>query len=246
MRKIFLLMVCLFTAIAGLAQNINNYKYIIIPERFEFQRETGEYNLNELTKMMFEKKGLTAYYAKDKLPEELAFDKCKAAYADVILESSFLTTGLTITVKDCWGKELFTSVQGVSKEKELKRAYYQALREASRSLDELNYTYKEPGSITLAKPVTKTEEVTVYVSSDTDTNAKGDAVMLFAQPIANGYQLVDSAPKVILKIYKTSQPDFFIADMGGRNGVVFKKGTQWLFEYYEKEKLMSEPLSIKF
>jgi hypothetical protein len=71
-------------------------------------------------------------------------------------------------------------------------------------------------------------------------------VALFAQPIPNGYQLIDSTPKVVLRIYKTSKPDSFTAIAEGINGLVFKKDNDWYFEYYENDQLMSKKLNIKF
>jgi hypothetical protein len=70
--------------------------------------------------------------------------------------------------------------------------------------------------------------------------------MLFAQPVANGYQLVDTTPKVVLKMYRTSQTDSYTAVSDTKNGVVFKKGEEWIFEYYQNDQLVSEKLNIKF
>ena len=46
---------------------------------------------------------------------------------------------------------------------------------------------------------------------------------LYAQELPNGYQLVDSTPKIRMKIEKTSMPDFYLAKAGDTSGVVFKK-----------------------
>ena len=69
---------------------------------------------------------------------------------------------------------------------------------------------------------------------------------LFAQPITNGYQLVDSTPKIVLKIFKTSNPDLYTAKNDSVQGVLIKKNNEWIFEYYQNEKLVSEKLDIKF
>ncbi len=74
----------------------------------------------------------------------------------------------------------------------------------------------------------------------------GDVGILYAQQIVNGYQLVDSTPAVRLKIFKTTLPDVYMAAMGQVNGLVYKKNDQWLLEYYENDKLLSEELDIKF
>ncbi len=69
---------------------------------------------------------------------------------------------------------------------------------------------------------------------------------LYAQELPNGYQLVDSTPKIRMKIEKTSMPDFYLARVGDTSGTVFKKNGTWFFEYYSDGKLVSEELDIKF
>ena len=234
MKKIISLFCLLLTLSAFSQKNINDYKYVIVPEKFEFQKEAGEYNLNELTKMIFEKQGFTAFLSNAKLSEDLAFDRCKLLYADVTSESSMFKTTLIITLKDCSNNILFTSDKGSSKEKELKRAYYEALREASRSLEAIQYEYKDA------------KAATVNETAKPKTNANVDKSLLFAQPIKNGYQLVDSTPKVVLKMYKTSQPNTYIATAEGKTGIVLKDDDNWFFQYYHNEELVIEKLNIKF
>ncbi|KAF2513014.1 hypothetical protein E0W72_00910 [Flavobacterium arcticum] len=235
MNRIIVLFCLLLTFSAFSQKKLSDYKYMIVPERFEFQKATGEYNLNQLTKGIFEKKGFTVFLSSDILPENLAFDRCKLLYANVQEESSMFKTELTITVKDCSGKVLFATEKGVSKEKEIQRAYYEALREASRWVDTMVYDYN---GNTQAKVATNTAEF--------KTDANVDESTLFAQPIKNGYQLVDSAPKVVLKMYKTSHPDYYIGITEGKNGMILKDDGNWFFEYYQDNELIIEKLNIKF
>ena len=55
------------------------------------------------------------------------------------------------------------------------------------------------------------------------------AGVLYAQAIANGFQLVDSTPKITLRMYATSQANFFIAEGDVHSGVVLKKGDKVVF-----------------
>lgn len=222
------------------AQSVNDYKYIIVPEKFDWLKEANEYNLNTLTKMVFEKYGWQVYHPNQQMPDDLALDRCKALYANILNESGLLSTGLTIELKDCNGKTVFTSAEGKSKEKSYQKAYYGALREASVSVGQLNYKYS-------GKQTAKPSPVAVAAVSQPAAPATvNNDSQLFAQPIANGYQLVDNTPKVVLKIYKTSQQDSYTAVSDSKNGVVFKRGNDWFFEYYQNDKLVSEKLNIKF
>lgn len=244
MKKIIIVFTLLFSGLGFAQQSFNDYKYLIVPEKFEFLGENNKFNMNSLTRMMFEKYGFEVYYPTDKMPDELALDRCKAMYADVLNQSGFLNTSLVIVLKDCNGKVLFTSQKGTTKEKSHQKAYYAALREASESIAGLNYKYsgKDTNSSSASKTV---QNIPVAQQAATPVTVNNDDA-LFAQPIANGYQLVDSTPKIVLKMYKTSQQDSYTAVSDSKNGVVFKRGNDWIFEYYQNDKLISEKLNIKF
>ncbi|MHA3787318.1 hypothetical protein ACX0HA_03840 [Flavobacterium hauense] len=239
MKKTLLFLAVLFSGFA-FAQSVNDYKYVVVPERFTWLKEANEYNLNVLTKTIFEKQGWQVFYPTQKMPDELALDRCKALYANVDEKGGLLSTALTITLKDCSGKTVFTSIEGKSKQKSYQKAYYEALREASQSIGQLNYKYAGKDTPVKAAVIIPSTQQAVAPTIVNNEN------QLFAQPIANGYQLVDNTPKVILKIYKTSQQDSFTAVSDTKNGVVFKKGNDWVFEYYLNDKLISEKLNIKF
>ncbi len=252
MKKMLLMLALLISGMAfAQEKTVNDYKYVIVPRKFEFFKEPNKYNLNELTKLVFEKYGFEVYFADQKLPDVVALDRCRALYGDLANDSGLLVTNLYITIKDCGGQVLYKSEKGNSKLKDYKKAYYEALREASASMASLNYQYSgnEPTTVAFGDIEIK-ESVTVSVAPATTTPATVTPVVnenqLFAQPITNGYQLVDMTPKVVLKMYKTSQADNYTAQGEGKNGVVFKKGSEWFFEYYQNDKLVSEKLNIKF
>lgn len=237
MKKTFTLFL-LFIAAIGFSQSVNDYKYVVLPNKFDFQKADNQYNLSTLTKMMLEKYGFTVYFEDDQKPDELALDRCKGMYANVEKVSGFLSTNVIITIKDCKGVVLFTSQTGKSKEKDYKVAYNEAFRKAARSFEGINYSYKG-STATSAQTVTTAETSPVAAVNPI-------AGQLFAQPIPNGYQLVDTTPKVVLRIYKTTKADSYTAISDKNNGLVFKKGDDWYFEYYENDQLRSEKLNIKF
>jgi hypothetical protein len=68
---------------------------------------------------------------------------------------------------------------------------------------------------------------------------------LFAQPILNGYQIIDAEPKVILKIYKTSDKNVYTAIKGSIQGILISKNGSWFFEYYQNDALVSEKIDVK-
>jgi hypothetical protein len=58
--------------------------------------------------------------------------------------------------------------------------------------------------------------------------------------------VIDNEPKVIIKLYYTSQRNVFLGVKGSTNGVLILKDNQWFFEYIENGKILSEQLKLKF
>jgi hypothetical protein len=236
--KVYILFVFTLFAITGYSQNnLNNYKYVIVPERYSFSKEDNQYGLSTTTKLLLEQKGFEAFIGNKGLPPALAANKCNALMADVAQGGGFFTTKLTLMLKDCQGNIIFKSKEGKSREKEFPVAYDAALKDAFSSLNDVPYKYDS----TMAAPVSVAPAPVPVSSAVTDITST-----LYAQATSNGYQLVDTSPKKVLTLLKTSMQDYFIAETGASNGVVFKKDGAWVFEYYKDNKLVSQKLEIKF
>ncbi|MHA4807796.1 hypothetical protein ACX0G9_06805 [Flavitalea flava] len=245
--KSYVLFFLLLSCFSGHSQtSLNNYKYVLVPETFNFLKQNDQYGLNTLTKSSLEETGFTTYFDNSELPTELANNKCNALHAEVVEKKSMFTTKLTVYLKDCKGNIIFKSKEGNSREKEYGLSYTLALKDAFTTLKDAKYVYQpapEVNNQTLAPTAVSNsapaEKITVTVAPPT-------AGTLYAQPIANGYQLIDTTPKTILRMFKISVADYFIADNGSSNGIVFKRDDSWVFEYYKDGKLMAEKLLIKF
>lgn len=241
MKVRFLFFFALLTSFS-FAQSINDFKAVIVPLKFDFQKRTNEYRLSTLTKFNLNKAGFEAFYVE----EPNTYDKCSLLYIDVINLKAFLATKMYFVLKDCNGKEIFKSTTGYTKEKEYQLAYTEALNEAFNSLYAMNYKYN--GTTTTATktipavPLTTSTYIPVSTVSSVDTNL----TVYYAQPTKAGYQLVDTTPKLIMKLYKTSKNDYFTAVKDEIQGVVFLKDNEWYFEYYQNEQLISEKMAIKF
>ncbi|NML39937.1 hypothetical protein HHL17_22240 [Chitinophaga sp. G-6-1-13] len=263
MKRFALLFLVMFS-VSGYAQNtINNYKYVLIPERFDFSREDNQYGLNTLAKMLLEEKGFTAYFDNTDLPKELAGNKCNALKAEVTQRKALFATNLTLVLKDCQGNIIFKSKEGKSREKEFNTSYNMAMRDAFASLKDEPYTYNgtthartevvatpAPAPVAAAPaptpaPVASTTAPAPAPAPATPT-VKDAAGTLYAQAIANGYQLIDTAPKIVLTLLKTSMQDCFIAENGAVHGLVVKRNGDWYFEHYKDNQLVAEKLLIKF
>ncbi len=245
----------LFTATAFSQNTINNYKYVLVPERFDFFKADNQYGLNTLTKLLLNEKGFTAFVGNEEMPPEVATNKCGALRAEVVQKKGLFVTNLTLLLKDCQGNIIFKSKEGKSREKEFQAAYDLALRDAFTSLNDVDYKYDSTAT-TQALPQPQQPAVAPAVATPPPAPAPAQVPAapavtettgtLYAQPTPTGYQLIDTTPQKVLTLFKTSMQDHFIAENGGTNGIVFKKDGEWFFEYYKDNKLTSQKLQIKF
>lgn len=120
---------------------IENYKYIIVPTKFEFQNEEDQYRVNTLVRLLFKEKGYDVYFENQTFPDELARNNCKALKANMETWGVFDTKSI-ITLADCKGNIIFTSDEGRSKIKEYKKAYHETIKLAFESIQ--NFRYEEP------------------------------------------------------------------------------------------------------
>src|SRR5699024_349187 len=82
---------------------VNDYKYVVIPVRFEFQDEANQYLLNSWLKHWFDQSGYTTLMETESYPEDLAFNRCLALYVELksASEGFFSTyTDLKIVLKN--------------------------------------------------------------------------------------------------------------------------------------------------
>jgi hypothetical protein len=253
-KFIFLL---LFISSYAFSQSVNDYVAVIVPVKYDFVKQENQYRLNTLTKFNLQKAGFQAFYTNETIPKEYS-DRCSLLNVDVLKESGFMITKLYVTLKDCNGKVIFKSEVGKSKDKDYEVAYTEALNMAFVSVYALHYKYNgvavtNSQNATVASPVIAPVASTAVVATTaavavnvSNNSAEPDGNVLFAQPIKNGFQLVDSTPKVVMKAYKTTNPSIYLVSKENIQGVMVLKDNQWFFEYYEKETLMSQKISVKF
>jgi hypothetical protein len=269
--------------------SVNDYKYILVPNQFEFLNERDQYQINSLTKFLFNKYGYTAYIQDEDLPDDLSNNRCLGLLADVIKESGFLKTKLRIDLKDCNGNVIHSSKVGETREKEYVKAYNVALRDAFETFENLDYTY-QPNESILSK--SKSQPTTVVVSAkekeeiarlreeiktlkEEQENVEVEKPMaitkkaeepkteampkqkveatvakeripsgaLYAQPIENGFQIVDTTPMKVMILQNSGVKDVFTVE--GKKALVYKKGEVWMYSE-SGDILKGEVINIKF
>lgn len=258
MKKI--LLIALFISTASFAQKtLHNYKYVIVPSKFDFVKSKDKYQTSSLTKFLFNKLGFTAFLDNEELPSELTDNRCKALTGTVFDDSGMFTTKSIVELKDCNNKVVFTSKEGKSKDKEYKKAYHEAIRDAFKSISYSYQPLSENTVVAKQEVVQEAEEVKEPEVVEEVVNATADATenpkktlknlenktnVLYAQPTANGFQLVNTKPEVVFKVLKTSVKDVFV--IKDKNGVLYKDGNTWVAEYYNQNKKVVSKYQVKF
>lgn len=244
MKKITTLFV-LLVSLASFAQNINDYKYVLVPSKYSFNKETNAYGLNTLTKSMLEKYGFVVYMDTDQMPDDVLKFNCNKLYADVTENNTITNIKLTIILRDCKNNVVFRS-EGKSREKDWKTGYAEAFRNAAKAFDALGYKYNGTTIDVAREVVVTTNDGSTIKKEIIPIHSQTIGEALFAQPTANGFQLVDTTPKVVMLLFNTGSKDLYMAEKGATKGVLRNDAGQWVFEYYADGKLISEKFNVKF
>jgi hypothetical protein len=220
MKQFLVVFIALFS-IATIAQE---KQAIIISSKFDFQVEKNSYNINNMLKAILTSNNFQVYFDDETLPVEIAQNKCNALTGVLLDKSNLFITKVKLQIKDCQNNLLFETAEVKSREKDIQLGFIEAIKLLSPELKKY-------------KPVVLQKKEVVVPSSEinTSTNSKYQFI-----EIANGYAIVDATPKVILQIYKTSNPTIFIADKFGIKGIFTKSGNKGIFEYYLNDKLVVE------
>lgn len=253
-------------------ESVNDYKYVVVPNQYDFLKEKNQYQLNALTEFLFNKYGYTAFLEDEDFPVDLVLNKCLALYVDVKEQKGgMFKTKLVITLQDCKGEEVYSSTVGESRKKSFDKSYNEALRDAFKSYQLLNYVY-QPNANILALSVDSSElnttsddqiialkkelealkakeakdAATVDAPKTTDVSkvVSQNAKVLYAQRIIKGFQLVDHTPKVIYVILDTAKENVFVVK--NDTAIVYKDAGVWYYSKNNGSEVSVKTLQIKF
>ncbi|WP_425235942.1 hypothetical protein [Ulvibacterium sp.] len=151
MKRLLLTLLLISSYISMAQTDLNDYKYIIVPKKFDSFKRENQYQTSTFIKHLFAKNGFEPVY-EDEMPVELYEDRCLGLLVGLQDDSSMFTTKVALVLKDCRSEEVFTTIQGKSRLKEFVASYNEALRGAFVSLENMDYRYN--GASTKSEPVT--------------------------------------------------------------------------------------------
>ena len=233
-KKIILLFVLCWSIQFSFSQSeLDSYKYVIVPTSYDFCKEPDQYQLNSLSKFLFEKQGFKVLMSDDAIPQDLINNGCLALYADVIKEPGMFVTKLKIELKDCQKQLVYTSRIGKSREKKYQVAYNIALRQAFESFDTLNYSYnlkiseQKAVSANTEKSTAIAPSVIGVAQSDSKSNGADMDQPLTARKIdVINYELLNSKGEVVFKLIFSGKEEFYMVE--GMQATVYKLNDKWV------------------
>ena len=213
---------------------------VIVPNRYTFQKEDNQYQLNALTKFLLEKQGFKAYMESE-VPAELLQNPCDALRVDVKNQSNMMTSKVQFILTDCANKTVFTSEIGKSREKEFKKSYQEALRNAfeGNALATFKSAYKAPVTTQTAMATLTPAQPTTIAKSNTQIIEEDPYIeFLYAKKVDFSYELYDKKTNELrYKIKPTLTLNTFVAyDLKNNEfGVLEKDGsTFYKFTLFKK------------
>jgi hypothetical protein len=258
MNKILLIVSFLLigTYSVNAQKDINSYKYVLLPQKFDFLKKEDQYRMNTRTRFLLKKSGFNVYYNNERFPEDLAVNNCLALTVKVVEVSNLLNTKLKVVFRDCDNNIVFVSGEGASNERLMKDAYIEALIKTFKSIEDLNYLYQPEKSEVIISDIHKKDsiEATIEYKTTKDDVVTNDIVekktivgnvVLKAFPTKNGYALKDSKGKTIHQVLKSQRNDMYL--LSNNDGILYRKeGNKWVREFMQDDVVTSEILYIEF
>lgn len=114
-------------------QQVSDYQYIYIPEKFNDQ-DVNKYGLNDLLQLKLKQKKFTVITeSKENWPEELLQNPCQILTADLLNTSNMFKNKLKVEFKNCDNKTIGL-VDGISSIKEFEPGMREALEVAAKKI----------------------------------------------------------------------------------------------------------------
>jgi hypothetical protein len=195
--------------------NLSPYKYAIVDNRYDFQREDNSYKINDYVMFLFEKKGFKVIFDNGVIPEELVNNPCLGLKVDLEDSSGSFSFKMRFKLYDCRNELIFEGQEARSKVKSFERGYPDVIRKAFVSVDDLDYVYEPDRVFELESPTTsKVLAETAVVSVATNSSGlegiyKRDGLALTIEEIDGAYTASLSGRPETAQIFSTSDKNIY-------------------------------------
>jgi hypothetical protein len=240
-----------FLFLIGLLSIVPMQSQVIrIPEKFDFMSSPDQYGISTLLRLYFEKYQYQAVIMTDVTEKALSKKIAPNEYGVIIKKkSNFFITRMQVVILDYEGNEIAVSPEGISREKEFRYAYIEAVRAAMDQFTALKNRTLFTTNTTESKPTATTAETQLILEGKAplpERKVTLDQYMEARTLSENSIGLyVQKGLAPILVLYKTSSRDcFMVTQNDAPKGIFLYRNQQWFWEYYEENQLRIVPQYI--
>ena len=181
----------IFACFQANAQSLEDYQYVIVPQKFsDFDQD--EFQLNKRLTYYLNKKNYTILSDDQKTwPAEVLSNPCSAAISDVKKVRNLLKVKLEINFSDCSRKNI-AAIEGVSSIKEYDKGYQEAMKLATDKIKNSNPKATSQTNLQDApKVVVYSEEPKQNISTETKVNKNTESISNVTLSVVNNKYISD-------------------------------------------------------
>ena len=236
---VFLFSIFFFSSLN--AQNISDFKYVIIPDSFA-DFEDNQYRINyHLLRQMEAKKYEALKADPTTWPEEVRKNPCLALTPSLKKGKQFLKNKITVSFKDCKNKEI-ASYEAVSNEKEFAVGYPDAMKIALQNLQvslpkELPYEISEISNTSILNEIKPQGNISEnsWIESGIEFRNGSQTVILTEQKDGSFIVIQKNNSSIIAQLVPSSKQGIYHATIvnpeGNYNSIAFYDGKTLGIEY---------------
>lgn len=224
MKKIIITLLLLVSCNVFAQEALNAYEYVVVPSKFDFQKNVDQDGVNSLLKLKFQQLGFKAFLDNEVLPDNIKRNTCLYLVPVLKVKSNMFITKSTVEVFNCDKEVLYVTDEGADRSKNKKVSNIQSLRGALKSFDKYSYKYQpiahtqQSEAIVVKEKVVKTEEV--YVPKGNVYLFKGDKYEFVNNNYLYHKEIINTTSKQKLGVLsKSSKQGIYHVDLKGDKGL---------------------------
>lgn len=233
--KKFISILLIFGAIISYAQQVSDYKYVIIPEAFtDFKK--NQYNLNSYLKNLLDKKGYVVILENiDEMPAEVSANPCLALRADAVKIKSMLNNKLKVVFADC-KKNTVEEFEGTSRIKEIDRGNIDAMKIAINNLKK-----SKPKNIEITSTPETFTSTSTPITTDKKIFTNNDTKVTISELKDGSFLLInEDSAQIVAQFYPSTLPKVYHVKVLNKGNEYFTighfDGNQIMIEFLNEQK----------
>lgn len=150
MKHLLFLLILTSSIVIHAQEAMNDYKYILVNNQYDFQNSANQYRLNEQFVFELKKHHFNAYRTNEVLPTDINKGTCNSLRLDVVVQKG-LQVKMQVYFRDCDDNIIYGPLKASSRFKDYKRDYRNCLKQIMSHLENYNHEYKKSNNVVIDK-----------------------------------------------------------------------------------------------